>query len=754
MIDSGAQNPLPHQQAVLTHSARLPMEEENDIDFQSLLLLLWRKRWVLMGIVLIGLSLAYFVTTILKPQYSARSLLLIEARAPAKSLEHLQSLIGSPQVDTSLIMSELEVLRSRTLARKVVERLDLMNDPEFNPRFRATMPASDSQADQASAFKNLSLYREELENLPPDVIEQDIEAVVSRFLSGLRVRSIPGSYAIQVEYKSNNPKKTALIANAVLDVYIEQRLEQKFKATKKITDWLDRRLKDLRRQARMAEIATEQYKRKHNLLQGSRTVMSAEQLSQLNSQLVQARAKKAEAEARLSQVEELIENPEQIETSYEIINSRHIQSLKMEQVKQEGRLSEALSRYGEKHPEVLKIKAELAELRKNIQTEMQRVTQSVANEVRLAEARVRALEEGLQEVAGQRMEDNEAMIRLRELEREAESTRLIFDTFLQTYKRSNEQEELQEPEAKVISYAVVPRAPSFPNKPLIMALGMALSLLFGVGLVILLEKMRNAFHSAGQIEKATGYPCYALVPLVEKIEPKDIARYVLAKPSSIVAEAVRSLRLVVNLRQARGGKRPKVITVTSSFPGEGKTTLACWMALLAAKAGDKALLIDMDLRRPMVHRKFSIKNDKTVVEYLTDQAELDEVIKTDKKSGLHMMLGRSVPNSALDLVSSRKMAELIDALRDSYDVIIIDSPACLAVSDARVLATLSDQTLYGVAWDATPREVVGSGIRQFSDLVGPDALGFVMTCVDVKRHVRYGYGDAVYYYGQYSDENA
>ena len=197
-----------------------------------------------------------------------------------------------------------------------------------------------------------------------------------------------------------------------------------------------------------------------------------------------------------------------------------------------------------------------------------------------------------------------------------------------------------------------------------------------------------------------------------------------------------------------GEHESKIITITSSFPGEGKTTLAVWLGRLAAKSGEKILVIDGDLRRPNVHRCVDMKNDISLVDYLTDQNELDEVIRKDDATGLHVILGSSVPNSALDLIGSDKMEKLVTSLRRVYDLVIIDTPACLAVSDASVMATYCDAMLYAISWDETPREVVTSGVRQFID-TGYKDVAFVMTNVDVKRHVQYAYGDSAYYYGRY-----
>lgn len=223
----------------------------------------------------------------------------------------------------------------------------------------------------------------------------------------------------------------------------------------------------------------------------------------------------------------------------------------------------------------------------------------------------------------------------------------------------------------------------------------------------------------------------------------DTAAYAVRNPTSIVAEAVRALRQ----------KKPKVVTVTSSFPGEGKTTLSLWMARLAAKSGERVILVDTDLRRPNVHKSIGQSNEHSIVEYLTDKKPLEQIIHKDKLSGADMIYARSVPASALDLVGSAKMDALIERLREDYDLVILDTPACLAVSDARLMASISDQTLYAVSWNTTPREAVAAGVKQFTDM-RYEPLAFVLTNVDVKKHVRYGYGDTVYYYGRYEDKHS
>ena len=721
-------------------------DEEFLIDIRSIFLMFWRRKYIIFSVVFIGLLSVIGILSYIKPHYTARALVLVESNATSFQIpKELQVLVGNyARADSSVISNEIEIIRSRNMAQKVIDRLDLLNNAGSDL-------TGAIEAGQKDSFKALKLNGAQGTNMPPEIIEEHTNIVVTNFLNNLSVRAIPGSYAIQIQYTSPSPRQAALVANTIADVYIEERLAMKFKAGKKLTDWLDSRLNELREQVRKSEIAVADYQAQNNLTEGIRSIITAEQISQLNSQLISAKAKKAEAQVRLDQVRKIAETGETLETSSDVMEESFISRLRSQESDLLIKLSDLSNRYGEKHPSIIKVREELKELRGKIKSEMGRVAQSFENEVLVASARVKALEDGLNELKEVRNSENEKMVRMNELMREAKSNQLIFDTFLQTYKRSDEQEQLQEAEARIISYAAIPRRPSYPDKLLFLSLGITFSLFLGIFISFLLEKLDNTFRSPNQLEKATQYPCYALIPAMDNMNQKQLVRYVLDQPSSTVAEAVRTLRTVLNLRATGAeGKKPKVITITSSFPGEGKTTLSCWLGHLAAKSGDKVILIDCDMRRPNVHRSLDKNNDISIVEYLSGKNTLDEVVHKDETSGLHTIYAKSVPNSALDLVSSDKMKNLVEALSQEYDLVILDSPACLAVSDARLLARYSDLTVYSVAWDRTPREVVMGGVKQFTDM-GYDNIAFTLTNVDIKRHVRYGYGDVVYYYGMYDE---
>ena len=732
-----------------TAGASAPLDLE--IDIRGLLMLLWRRKMILFGAVLAGLLLALAVLAFVTPRYSASALLLVNQGRTQFDATELEQLFGRSTPSGSNVLSELEVIRSRALARKIVSAHNLMTDPELNPNFSAFGGGGkEKSANTPSGFKNLSLGQSDLRQVPTDLIGEDLELVISRFLDHMRVRSVPGSNAVRVEYMSVNPRRAAFMVNAIVDAYIEQRLENKYRAAQKVSDWLDKRLVSLRDDVREAEANAQNFKIENNLLEGTQSIISTQQLSDINQDLTAAKTSHALALAKLRQAKGAEDDLLKIQTLPDVLNSEIIQRLKLSVGAQENGLAELSARYGPRHPTRIRAESELASARTQLRTEIDKVLDNIRNDVVLTEQRIEAMENDITEASGETFADNTLMIQLRELEREAQSSRAAYESFLQTYKKSQEKEQLHEPEARVLSYGIIPYKTAYPNRLLILTLSMAVSLFVGLVVVLLLEKLDNTFRNAAQLETLFPFSCYAMIPALSKVEAqKDNGLYVIDHPSSIVAESVRSLRTALSLRGDKSeGADGKIVTITSSFPGEGKTTLSVWLARLAAKSGEKVVLIDGDLRRPNVHRSVGMKNDISLVDYLTDQKELDEVIQKDKVTGLNVILGSSVPNSALDLIGSDKMKTLVASLRKVYDLVIIDTPACLAVSDASVLATYSDTMLYAISWDETPREVVASGVRPFIEM-GYKDVAFVMTNVDVKRHVQYAYGDTAYYYGRY-----
>lgn len=711
---------------------------EEIIDIRSLLLMLWRRKSLIIGTFILGLALAGLFLYLTPPRYTANALVMID---PSPRQEHPLNPGPPGRLETGIVLSEIEVMRSRALAMKVIRRLDLMNDPEFNPHYKALGGA-------AGTFRPAAVSGKSLKNLPPHILHQDMAAAAMQFKRHLNIRLVPGSFAVRVEFTALDPVKAALIANTVIDEYRTQSLESRFENNQKLQRWLDGRLADLRAQLRAAEMAAGRYRAVHNLTEGSGPDLYQSRVAELNTRLSGARAVLADAQGELEQLRRLSKN------GGEKINSaalpagfaQTLQQLRHEKRNILASISDLSQRYGEKHPEMIKQHNALASAESSIEARLMEAGQAAEARLELAQGRVDTLETELEGLSHKHYANHDEVIRLRELESEAESSRLILEAFLERYKRLTGQEQLHEPAARVLSHAAVPPIPAFPNTPLVLSLSAALSLFLGVFLALLTEKMDNTYRSAIQLETATGLPCYGLIPAADMEGRQDAAAHVLEHPSSPLSESVRGLRLLLKMRMPGGGGSANTVAVTSSFQGEGKTTLCVWLGRMAAKAGEKTILVDCDFRRPNVHQLLKCDHDSTLVDYLEGRKNLEEIIHTDSESGLKIISARPAPDKALDLIGGASMKALSEALKRKYDLVIFDCPTALAVSDAKIVSTLAGRTLYVVGWNKTPRQAVCGGIKQFLD-IGQRDLALVLNKVDIKCHLRYGYGDSMHYYG-------
>jgi capsular exopolysaccharide synthesis family protein len=731
-----------------------------NINIRNFFAVLWRRKFLIIFVVLLCLGTVSLYVKNLVPQYTAKSSILIENAMSSNN--ELRSFVPSTHVDMNVVLSEAEVIKSHALARSVIDRLALINDPEFNPALRVSKSNimdkffNNDQAEKSlitnKNFKQLSVYKTETGGVSKNFKNQDMALVVDAFLNHLKVSVVPGSFVLQIEYNSTDPAKATLIANTIVDVYIKQNMDIKSQATGRITKWIEDRLHVLRTQAHDAANMVEKYKLENNLHVKDIVNFNEQQLSELRDQLMSAKRQKAEARERLNQIQNWVEHPDKIKSTKEAKNSRAIEFLKLKEFDTLKEISDLSVNYGDKYPRMVSKKEELEEIRAQLKQELTVIAQSIKTSLNFASKRVQGIENTLKNVGvvegvGNNNSEN---VHLHKSVREAKAAQAALQNFLQKYKHSIDLVDVQESQVRVISEATIPIISYYPNGSLLIKWAVAISFFLGIVLAFILEKMISVFRTSEHIEEETGHSCLALVPFVPNLEPKKpIADYILSKDGHRMAETMRTLRMVINLRSKNLNQKSKVISVTSCVPEEGKTTLSAWIARVVAKSGERVIVLDCDLRRPRLHTAFGKNPQNTLVEYLTGKCTLEEATYRDPGTNMHAVFARSVPNNALDLITKSRMTNLIEALREQYDLIILDSPACLAVSDARLIASKSDQTVFAVSWDDTPIEVVNAGLKQFAD-VGHQALSLVLTNVDLKKYAKYGISDAAHYYSAYN----
>lgn len=713
---------------------------------------LWRGKYIILAC-----WLSMIIPTLLRlqqatPLYTAQVELVIDAPEATDAMN--SRLDARWRLNDSVIQTEVGILTSTTLARRVIEKLDLRTDPEFNPALR-----------KASAMQNflvslnpLTWVRTLASDGPNRAEDEEARpagdtAIVGNFLSRLDAQAQRRSFLITITYTSEDRQKAARIANTVAELYVLDRLEATFDDARRVTNWLAERIRTLQADVQVAEAAVEEFRSQNGLRRkGDRQVtVTDQQLSELNSRLVVARTELAQKQARLDQVRSLVRSSGTIASSYDALQSQLIQRLREQETTLVREMSEALKIYGERHPRLVAFRADLDELRSKIDAEMQRIAQAIANEVEVSAAGVKALERELESLRSVVNVAGGAEVRLRELERQAEATRSLYEAFLQRFKRDAEsQGGIQRANARVISQAETPGAPTYPRPMRTLSLVSILALGFGLILVFVLDRLDSAIRSSDEAEEATGVPTLAVVPLHRGAKDKMVEELT-NNPRSAIADALRNLRVTLEMSGdgEAGERQPKIVALTSSIPKEGKTFAALCLAVMSARSSKRVLLIDADIHRPRLHSMLGIENSKGLLQLMDGSAAPPDVTVTAIAPGLDFIPAGTSPNIA-DQVREADMTALLRSIACDYDRVIIDLPPVLAVADARILAAVADRVIYLVRWNFTARDAVRNGIKLLRE-ARVNLHGVVLSQVNQRKHSRYGYGDYGTYYGRYRE---
>lgn len=729
----------------------------DSFDVRRIISIAWRRKYLIAGVTLLFVLAGLYQLSRVVPIYSTSATIMLNNRETR--VVDIESVVSGLPRGNAAVGSEIQLLRSTQLLERVVEKLRLERDPEFNSALRPTIPHATLYGAETilpqSVIRLLTgtdatpIPPAPIGSIDPDGSEMRAikRGIVGTLRGNMSAGGVQGTVAIQVGYSSPDPRKAQLIANTIAEQYIIDQLEAKYEATRRATSWLNERLEDLKSQVEEKEGAVAAFKARQTNSSGQGVALTSQQLTQLNSELVLARAARAEAEARYRQVA-----GEGTAVAAESLSSPLVNSLRQELSTLERQDAELSTRYAERHPRIVNVRAELADTRAAIEREVAKVVRSLRTELNVASAREQTLQGSVRQLEQRAITQDQSSVELRQLEREAEATRVLYTSFLSRFKETSEQEQIQQADSRIISQAERPGRPSSPNRSRSMLIVTILGLAVSVGLVLLLEKLDNAFRSPEQLENVLGLVTLGSIPLVKGFRKNraDVLQYVSDKPTSGLAEACRSMR--VSLMLSNVDAPPKVVLVTSSLPSEGKSTTSVLLAQAVASQGKKSIIVDCDLRRPSLHHTLRLDNTVSILDVLTGRNDLMEAIHMDHPSGVHALPARETAAQAIDLLSSNAFVRMVDQLKETYDTVVLDAAPTLAVSDALVISQISDALIYVIKWDDTPREVVKSGLDRLKEN-GVRVTGAVLAQMNMSKQARYGYyySGASYYYGKYKN---
>ncbi|HWL68960.1 MAG TPA: polysaccharide biosynthesis tyrosine autokinase [Geminicoccus sp.] len=733
--------------------------DQDSIDLGELLAILWRRKWLIAAFVVLGTTIATLAGTQVQKRYTATAALMLEPLN--EQVVNLQQVVAGLTGDAPALATQVRLLTARDQIARVMDDMSLFEDPEFNPALDpANQPSNLDYAIGGPIEMVLEMLPENLviaaglakEKLPVLATEAPIlnrQAAVDRFARNFEVRLDDPSYVMLVSFTSPDPQKAADIANRVTQIYVEDQINSKSAATTKAASWLDDRLAALSSEVEAAERAVEKFRAENDIVSTRDVTLNDQQLADLNQQLIESRAELAAAQATLRLARDMRGGGAGLDTMAEVLNSPVIIALRGQETDLLRRENELKQQFGPRHPMIQQIATEKQQLYSKISAEVARIAANLSNQVEVIGTRVATLESELDKAKGTTVKDRDAEIKLRELERQADASRALYEQFLQRSKETREQQKLIEADAKILSVAAPPDRPSTAGPRLFGAVGFAGSLVVGSLLSLLLERRDQGLRSSRQIERLLGQQPLALVPRLDRLRRNQKPhQYLVAKPLSAYTEAIRSV--LTTLKLSSVDNPPKVILVTSSLPQEGKSTFVTSLATFAARSQKKVILVDLDLRHPSVARELGRPVAAGIVEFMVGDRTLDEVVQHDPATGLDFLPVKRQTANPTDLLDSQKMRLLIETLRQTYDYVFLDCAPVMSVTDSRVAALLADRVVFCVRWSKTPKDAVSLSfdtLRQTNVPIG----GIVVTQVDVKKHAQYGYGDVAQYYGKYQD---
>ncbi len=678
------------------------------------------------------------------PMYTATASVMLDPRR--EQVTDIEEVLSGLPPDSSVIDTEVEVLKSRQLAERVVEALKLDEDPEFNGALREPS----GRAAAVAAVKGLFASATPAAVAEsPAAIQRRRDGIVDGVLGRLAVSRTGLTYIIRISFQSERPGRAAEIANKYAELYLLEQMEAKFDATNQATQWLNSRLDELRQQVLQNEAAVQQYKIDNNLLSASGTNLTEQEISSYNVTLAQARAQLAEDEARLRTAQEQLARGSSGDDVGEALTSPVVQQLRQQRAQVSANVADLQGRYGERHPEMLKATRQLSDIDTQIQQEIQRIISNLQARVQVSRQRAAATSGSLGGARGALASNNRAMVRLNELQRNADASRTVYESYLNRYKETSSQQGIGQSDARIVSKAKIPTAQSSPNVSRSLFLGLILALGAGAGAVVLAETLDSGLTTAEDIERRldTSYlgaiPSLASVADNTSVAPID---HVVEKPLSAFSEAFRNLR--ASILYSRLGERVQVVAITSALPGEGKTTTSICLGRVAALQGSRVIVVDCDLRRQTVNRLLREEPAVGLLEALSGEATLQQAISVDAETGAHFLPLAKSAFTPKDIFGSAAMDRLLGELRARYDLVILDTAPVLAVADTRMLGPKADTVVCLVRWRKTPQHAVEAAFRMLTG-TGAHLGGVALTQMDMNAQARYGYGDPGYYYAEY-----
>ena len=732
---------------------------ERSVDVEKMLAIARRQWRIVAASVMLGaiIGVAYVVTAV--PLYKATASVLIDSGDTG--LVSQLSMDNTGATDEATVLSQVEVLTSDTIGLSVVDTLKLGENPVFMAE--SGSPLSVAKSAVFSLF-NVGSWLAGSSRL--DLTEKNRRDALHRLQSNMTVLRVARTYVLAISYTSPSAGLSAQVANAISDAYINDKLDSKYTATRRASDWLQARIDELKEKAVETDLAVQKFRTDHGLITAGGQLISDQQLTELNSALIVAQAAAAQAKAKYERIQQIVKNGQSDAIITDVLGSSTSNDLRQKYLDASKLEADISNRLGPNHVRAVQLRQEMAEYRRLMFAELSRYEESYKSEYDVAQSRQNSLEESLAKSKVESALAGETGVQLRELLRAADSYKNLYQTFLQRYQEAVQQQSFPITQARVITRPIPPDSPSYPRKPLVVAVFALLGAALGSAVGGFRELRDRFVRTAEQVRDELGLEFLGLAPLIksapldpsspESVAPNmmqrtsNISCYVFDHPMSAFAETLRSAKMAVDLGFKRD--KAKIIGVVSTLPGEGKSTISMNFAELLAMQGARTLLIDCDLRNPGSTRALAGQAEAGLVEVLTEGRLVGNLLLKSEKSNLVMLpavVKRRIPHSS-EMLSSNAMQELLSSIEAQYDYIILDLPPLAPVIDARAVSARVDSFIYVVEWGKTTRNIVRTTLHTDRE-ISQKCAGVVLNKVDSEKMKLYrAFGSSEYYYSRYT----
>jgi succinoglycan biosynthesis transport protein ExoP len=709
-----------------------------------------RKRWIwVITITFLAVVGAGFYTAGQQRIYSASCTLQIDPTPPKPLGSEVQAIVdvgtGTFWATTNYYNTQFKIIRSRAVAEETVRRLGLHQDLAFLAGRDRDSPTTD------------------LPRAPADV-QSSIDQAAGLVRARLVVAPIRESRLVEVSYQDPDPERARQILSTLVNVYTDRNIDVALESTNTAAEWLEGQVQTLKTELEGTEANLHDYKKGNRILSISldeQSNMIRQEMQQLSTALTAVRVRRAEVAATAAEL-----SNEKPDGGIDLANSDLLRDDVLRQLRDS--LNSAVAEYGaligagkgEQHPLVVSANARIKAAREALHGEVTNVRQAAQRDLAVVDREVADLTALFEQAQQRALELGGLELDYRRLERSKVNTEKLYSLVIERSKESNLTRMMRFNNIQVIDPPLVPKAPVSPRVPLNMAIGLVGGLALGLFGAFAREMFDRSVKTPNDIEQELGLTFLGMLPRVGRNmgsgyggrsrgarrrrpksgEPQRVELIVHEDPQSAISEASRGLRTNVSFMSP--DKPFKTLLVTSAGPSEGKTTVACCLAVAMAQAGHKVLLVDCDLRRPRLHRVFSKTNERGVTSTLLDRAELAGALIETEVPGLSLLSsGPSCPSPAESL-QSNAFRSLLEKLATDYDRVVIDSPPIGPVTDAVILSTLVDASIMVIRAMSTTRDTALHARRALED-VRANLIGAVLNAADPSR------ADYPYYYRYY-----